>query len=129
VRRFLAIIDGPHPERSAQRAVEGGRALARSVYALTLLAALLAPFAARADQPLRLRIGWVVVPGHLFPVVLHLRAPILRELDRDPDIRPDLAALQHNIDAPRRIGLLKAAVDVKSHADLSLIAAVAKRPR
>jgi NitT/TauT family transport system substrate-binding protein len=48
---------------------------------------------------------------------------------RDPDIRPDLAALQHNIDALRRLGLLRAAIDVKSHADLSLIDAAAARPR
>jgi NitT/TauT family transport system substrate-binding protein len=48
---------------------------------------------------------------------------------RDPDIRPDLAALQHNIDALRRLGLLQAAIDVPSHADLSLIEDAAKRPR
>ena len=48
---------------------------------------------------------------------------------RDPEIRPNLAALQHNIDDQRRLGLLDIAVDVKAHADLSLIEDAAKRPR
>jgi sulfonate transport system substrate-binding protein len=48
---------------------------------------------------------------------------------RDPEIRPDLAALQSNLDAAHRLGLVAAKVDVKAHADLSLIDDAAKRPR
>lgn len=45
----------------------------------------------------------------------------------DPDARPNLVALQSNVDALTRLGFLKAAVDVKAHADLSLIDEAAKR--
>jgi NitT/TauT family transport system substrate-binding protein len=45
----------------------------------------------------------------------------------DPNIRPNLVALQSNIDAVTQMGFLKASVDMKSHADLSLIDEAAKR--
>ncbi len=45
----------------------------------------------------------------------------------DPDARPNLAALQSNVDTLKRLGFLKASVDVMSHSDLSLIDAAAKR--
>lgn len=45
----------------------------------------------------------------------------------DPDARPNLAALQSNVDTLTRLGFLKASVDVRSHSDLSLIDAAAKR--
>jgi sulfonate transport system substrate-binding protein len=48
---------------------------------------------------------------------------------RDPDLRPNLDALQHNIDAQRRLGFLTMAIDVKKFADLSLITDAAARPR
>jgi NitT/TauT family transport system substrate-binding protein len=47
--------------------------------------------------------------------------------NHDPDVRPNLVALQSNIDAVTQLGFLKAAVDVKSHSDLSLIDEAAKR--
>jgi tripartite-type tricarboxylate transporter receptor subunit TctC len=49
VRRFLAIIDGPHPERSAQRAVEGRTAFLPAALALLCLVALFPPGASAAD--------------------------------------------------------------------------------
>lgn len=45
----------------------------------------------------------------------------------DPDVRPNLAALQQDDDALTRLGFLKATVDVKAHADLSLIDEAARR--
>ena len=48
---------------------------------------------------------------------------------RDPEIRPSLAAMQHNIDAQRKLGLLTIPVDVQHFADLSIIDEAAKRWR
>ncbi len=62
-------------------------ARARSLL-IVLVATLLVSFASRADEPLRLRIGWVVVPGHLFPVVFQLRAPILRHYGESYVVEP-----------------------------------------
>lgn len=46
---------------------------------------------------------------------------------RDPQMRPDLAALQKNLDMTRDLGFIKASVDVKKHADMSLIDEAVKR--
>jgi NitT/TauT family transport system substrate-binding protein len=46
---------------------------------------------------------------------------------RSPDGKPDLAALQRNIDTARELGFLKQGLDVKAHADLSLLEEAAKR--
>jgi ABC-type nitrate/sulfonate/bicarbonate transport system substrate-binding protein len=46
-----------------------------------------------------------------------------------PDARPDLDMIQHNIDTLRALGEVKAPLDVKSHADLSLVDEAARRPR
>jgi len=48
---------------------------------------------------------------------------------RDPNARPNLAALQRNMETLKELGFLKAPVDVKSHADLSFIDDAAKRVR
>jgi ABC-type nitrate/sulfonate/bicarbonate transport system substrate-binding protein len=48
---------------------------------------------------------------------------------RDPGLVPDLEALQANIDLARDLGLLKASLDVKKHADLSLVREAAGRLR
>src|SRR5579862_3529419 len=45
----------------------------------------------------------------------------------DPEARPNLAALQRNLDTLTKLGFLKADVDVKAHADLSLIDEAARR--
>lgn len=45
---------------------------------------------------------------------------------RDPNGLPDLDALQHNMETQRELGLLTTEIDVKSHADLSIVAAAAK---
>jgi sulfonate transport system substrate-binding protein len=46
---------------------------------------------------------------------------------RDPNMMPDLAALQRNVDLMKDLGFIKASVDVKAHADLSLVEEAAKR--
>jgi NitT/TauT family transport system substrate-binding protein len=46
---------------------------------------------------------------------------------RDPNLMPDLAALQRNVDTMKELGFIKASVDVKAHSDLSLVEEAAKR--
>jgi sulfonate transport system substrate-binding protein len=46
---------------------------------------------------------------------------------RDPDMMPDLVALQRNVDVVLDLGLIKSRLDVKAHSDLSLITEAAKR--
>lgn len=48
---------------------------------------------------------------------------------RDPDARPDAAALQANIDQLHQEGALKQTVEVKKYLDLSLLEEAIKRPR
>ena len=46
---------------------------------------------------------------------------------RDPDGKPDLDALQRNVDMTKSLGFFNGSIDVQKHADLSLIAEAAKR--
>jgi ABC-type nitrate/sulfonate/bicarbonate transport system substrate-binding protein len=46
---------------------------------------------------------------------------------RDPNMMPDLVALQKNVNTAVELGIVKESVDVKKHADLSLIQEAAKR--
>jgi len=46
---------------------------------------------------------------------------------RNPDMKPDLDALQKNVDVAKTLGVVNASVDVKAHSDLSLIEEAAKR--
>ena len=46
---------------------------------------------------------------------------------RDPNMVPDLDALQKNVDMTRDLGFVKASFDVKAHSDLSLIKEAEKR--
>jgi sulfonate transport system substrate-binding protein len=66
-RRWLAALrtrqEFPRPERSAKRVVEG-RAIAVALFALLAFAA-----SARAAEPVHIRIGWVVVPSDLAPLM------------------------------------------------------------
>jgi NitT/TauT family transport system substrate-binding protein len=45
----------------------------------------------------------------------------------DPDMKPDLKALQANIDLQHQLGLVKATIDVRQHSDLSVVQEAAKR--
>jgi sulfonate transport system substrate-binding protein len=46
---------------------------------------------------------------------------------RDPNMIPDLAALQKNIDMTKDLGFIRASLDIKKHADLSIVEEAAKR--
>ena len=46
---------------------------------------------------------------------------------RDPHMLPDLTALQRNVDTVRDLGFVKKHIDIKAHADLSLVQEAAKR--
>jgi sulfonate transport system substrate-binding protein len=46
---------------------------------------------------------------------------------RDPDMKPDLKALQSNIELQHQLGLVKASVDIAKHTDLSVIQEAVKR--
>jgi NitT/TauT family transport system substrate-binding protein len=46
---------------------------------------------------------------------------------RDPNMKPNLKALQSNIDTQQELGFLKAKFDVKAHSDLSLVEEAARR--
>jgi NitT/TauT family transport system substrate-binding protein len=48
---------------------------------------------------------------------------------RDPNMMPDLAALQRNVDLTRDLGFIKASFDVNKFSDLSLVQEAAKRLR
>ena len=49
-----------------------------------------------------------------------------QDFHRDRDARPNLAALQRNMDQLKDLGVLKAKIDVKRYADLRFIDAAAK---
>jgi len=46
---------------------------------------------------------------------------------RDPNMKPNLDALQKNVDMTKELGFVRASIDVKKHADLSLVEEAAKR--
>jgi NitT/TauT family transport system substrate-binding protein len=46
---------------------------------------------------------------------------------RDPSGKPDLAALQRNLDTQKSLGFLNADIDVKQHSDLSMVTEAAAR--
>jgi sulfonate transport system substrate-binding protein len=46
---------------------------------------------------------------------------------RDPNMLPDLEALQRNVDMTRDLGFVRGSMDVKKHTDLSIVQEAAKR--
>ena len=50
-----------------------------------------------------------------------------RDAYHDPDMMPDLGALQKNVDMTRDLGFIRSPLDVKKHADLSLTEEAIKR--
>jgi NitT/TauT family transport system substrate-binding protein len=50
-----------------------------------------------------------------------------QDVYRDPNLLPDLTALQHNVDTTEQLGFVKKHIDVKKYADLSLVTEAAKR--
>jgi NitT/TauT family transport system substrate-binding protein len=52
-----------------------------------------------------------------------------RDYYRNPDVIPNVKALQNNLNTQKELGLLKISVNVEKYADLSLVEEAAKRPR
>ena len=52
-----------------------------------------------------------------------------RDYYRDPEVRPNLKALQSNLAVQKQLGFLKADIDVGRYADLSLVEEAAKRAK
>ena len=50
-----------------------------------------------------------------------------KDYDRSPDLLPDLAALQANIEVQRDLGFLKGPIDVQKYVDLSIVREAATR--
>jgi sulfonate transport system substrate-binding protein len=50
-----------------------------------------------------------------------------RDYFRDPNMIPDLAALQKNLDMTKDLGFMRASLDVKKYTDLSIVEEAAKR--
>jgi len=48
---------------------------------------------------------------------------------RNPDVIPNVKALQSNLNVQKELGLLNMSIDVNKYADLSLVEDAAKRPR
>jgi sulfonate transport system substrate-binding protein len=46
---------------------------------------------------------------------------------RDPNMLPDLAALQRNVDLTKELGYAQSSFDVKAYSDLSMVEEAAKR--
>jgi NitT/TauT family transport system substrate-binding protein len=46
---------------------------------------------------------------------------------RDPNMLPDLEALQRNVDMTRDLGFVRGSIDIKKHSDLSIVQEAAKR--
>jgi NitT/TauT family transport system substrate-binding protein len=46
---------------------------------------------------------------------------------RDPNMMPNLAALQRNVDMTKQLGFANASFDVKAYSDLSMVQEAAKR--
>ena len=66
-------------------------------------------------------------PAAAFDKWLFVKAGQQGDYFRDPSMMPDLNALQANIDLQHQLGLVKATIDVKKHADLSVVQQAATR--
>jgi sulfonate transport system substrate-binding protein len=74
----------------------------------------LAMIAALTKEPAESFAGWVFTREDYY---------------RDPEARPNLAALQRNLDLQKELGFLKISIHVDDYADLSLVDEAAKRSR
>ena len=71
-----------------------------------------AEIAARVTKQPVERFGWVFTDKDYF---------------RDPNMIPDLDSLQKNLDMTKDLGFMRASLDIKKHADLSIVEEAAKR--
>ena len=68
-------------------------------------------------------------PAAAFDKWLFTKAGQNGDYYHDENMRPDLKALQANVDLQHELGLVKASIDVAKHADLTLVEEAAKRVR
>ena len=71
-----------------------------------------AAIAARVTRQPAERFGWLFTKNDYY---------------RDPNMLPDLDALQRNVDMTRDLGFVKTSIDVKKYTDLSIVEEAAKR--
>ena len=63
----------------------------------------------------------------LSPALLDSYLFTKKDLHRDPNMVPDLDGLQRAVDVASELGFLKQRIDVKSHADLSIVLEAGRR--
>jgi len=66
-------------------------------------------------------------PAASFDKWLFLKGGQNGDYFRDPNLVPDLEALQANVNLQHELGLLKASIDIKKHSDLSIVQEAGKR--
>jgi sulfonate transport system substrate-binding protein len=71
-----------------------------------------AEIAARVTKQPAERFGWLFTKGDYY---------------RDPNMIPDLNALQRNVDMTRDLGFVKSSLDIKKYTDLTIVEEAAKR--
>ena len=76
------------------------------------------------DEVAKIASGFLKVPPERFGWLF-----TKQDYYRDPDAKPDLAALQRNVDICADLGIFKSSFDVKKYADLSIVEEAAKRLR
>lgn len=77
------------------------------------------------DQAIDMIAGFTKEPRAAFADWLFTKS----DYYRDPDARPNLKALQSNLDIQKELGFLKIDIDVSKYADLSLVDEAARRAR
>jgi NitT/TauT family transport system substrate-binding protein len=66
-------------------------------------------------------------PAAAFDKWLFVKAGQQGDYYRDPDLVPNVEALQANVDLQRELGFLKGPIDVRKHSDLSVVREAAAR--
>ena len=71
---------------------------------------------------------WRSSPSFTKVPAAHFEPWLLTKADqyRDPTGRPDLAAMQHNIDVQKDMGFIDTRIEIAKYADLSLVDAANK---
>jgi NitT/TauT family transport system substrate-binding protein len=74
------------------------------------------------DEVAKIASGFLKVPPERFGWLF-----TQQDYYRDPDAKPDLGALQRNVDICAELGIFRSKFDVKKYADLSIVEEAAKR--
>ena len=78
---------------------------------------------ANRQEAINIAASFTKIPAAQFDAWLFTK----KDQYRDPSERPDIAALQRNLDATHELGFLKTAIDLKSHVDLTMLDEAAAR--